>query len=283
MFGVHTSLLGSFDVLMMYRVLCTHKRMYCGMCTCTCTCLRINKPQVVRTTGGSETWVPEIQLVGIHLDFAPEIQSFHTTAPPHATVGGSFKIGYPGKGYTLAIPATATADDVQAAIEDMLDVGDVAVTRTPYLYCACNDAYTWHVTFLDLKSPVKQLKVDDAQLNGNGAAVSTVTTVQQAARVRGSFRLILGDAMTRPLAHDVSAKKLHKALEDDLGMESLLLLFRAASYAMTQFYVVVCRCGSGIHFCACTDRDWRSKLGHYVSSTCFRRRCRHSDAGKQFK
>jgi hypothetical protein len=47
--------------------------------------------------------------------------------------------------------------------------------------------------------------------------MSPVTTLQQAARVQGSFRLTLGDDVTRPLAYDISAPKLQIALEEDLG------------------------------------------------------------------
>lgn len=59
-----------------------------------------------------------------------------------------------GLGTSRGIPSDATIEQVQAALEeDFPSLGRMLIAREEYTFCACDDGYTWTMTFDEVRYP----------------------------------------------------------------------------------------------------------------------------------
>ena len=223
----------------------------------------VKEVQYVRTKADAAREVFEIQVIGVAAVSQAEVQTFHTTAAPHHSVGGSFTLRYvdergEDRGTTVDLLADAPAETVKVELERSFPhLGAIAVSRTPYTWCACDDAYSWTVTFSVATGDVQLLLADGAGLTGMRSGVSDPVALQESPWLNGTFRLAAtarggdrhyvdqdGDGYnnsrpelgpvganysvggsgggepvwTRPIPVDASPLSLKAALEEDLGM-----------------------------------------------------------------
>lgn len=180
--------------------------------------MKIKDVQTVTTTlvqGTKLDAVQEVQLMRIEVERAPEIQSFYTTADVYQTVGGSFTLDYGLLGPSRPIPANANSEMLEVIImRDLPKLGLVTVTREPYIYCACYNAYTWSITFHDLdQGTVNPIVLNGALLSGQNAAIVGPVTIQNSSRIGGTFTLLnVNDHETAPIPYDVNDVDLIAAL-----------------------------------------------------------------------
>jgi hypothetical protein len=134
----------------------------------------------------------------------------------HETViDGNFIGGYFMLGASKLLPSNVSAVDMEAALELLIDVGDVSVSRSD----ADNQGgYVWTVTWLDAIGDVAPLKLSSS-LTGSGLS-AVVETVQDGNYLGGSFNLEYLGTVTSNLAFDASAADVKAALEKnvDIGM-----------------------------------------------------------------
>lgn len=147
--------------------------------------------QTVTTTGPYTPPVQEVQIVGTHIVPQPAIQSFHSTAAVGETVGGFFRVFYGLSGPTRPIPVNADEDMILAIFEyDLAVLGTINVSRVPYIYCACQNAFTWTITMTNINIGVAQtLSFDSTLMTGVEATISPATIIQSPARLSGGFAL----------------------------------------------------------------------------------------------
>jgi hypothetical protein len=113
----------------------------------------VTEVQTIRTEGlvAESKVVFEVQVVGTQLDHVPEIQTFETSAEPDYGINGTFRLSL-GDKWTRRIESDATAAAVaQYLMEDIPEVGVVAVTRRENTYCECFNAFNWTLTFVTLQ------------------------------------------------------------------------------------------------------------------------------------
>jgi len=222
--------------------------------------LDVQEVQYVRTSGDAARDTLEIQIIGIATDEQTEIQSFYTTTDVHDTVAGSFRLSYDDgesiSGETFEILHDAPSDTISVALQEAFpELGVVLVSREDYTWCACNEAYVWHITFLTATGDVKLLMTDGDGLLGS-SRISEMTTERESPWLNGTFTLGVqpfgGDfhysdpdgslfnnsdvskgpiggnysianpdiaIRTRPIAVDAPASEVAYALEQDLGMK----------------------------------------------------------------
>ena len=140
----------------------------------------------------------EVQLITTSATPQPGIISFHSTADVGETVGGFFTLSYDIHGPTAPIPANAEIGMLHAILSYSLPaLGNVTVSRQPYIYCACSNAFTWQFTFNDINMGIfHSFTVDDSKLLGSGAAIADVTVLQSASLLSGSISLSLATPLT---------------------------------------------------------------------------------------
>ena len=140
----------------------------------------------------------EVQLITTSARPQPGIISFHSTADVGETVGGFFTLSYDINGPTAPIPANAETGMLHAILSYSLPgLGNVTVSRQPYIYCACLNAFTWKFTFNDINEGIfHSFTVDDSKLEGSGAAIADVIVLQSASLLSGSFSLSLATPLT---------------------------------------------------------------------------------------
>ncbi|KAF1776446.1 EF-Hand 1, calcium-binding site [Phytophthora cactorum] len=154
--------------------------------------------------------------VGKHV---PEVQEVETSAADGQTIQGHFILRYPSAksaGLTTeTIPYDATALDVRRRLETAFpDIGELTVERDDTLEQVPEISRLWRVTFLSAVGNVPQL---EAQSFLSGLESKVVTrTIVNGNELSGSLRLSFLDGVTRPLAHDIAAEDLRKALLEDL-------------------------------------------------------------------
>ena len=180
--------------------------------------LSVNAVQTFSTIAAQKAAAKEVQVIRSSVEPQPAIQTFHTTADVGETVGGSFKISYGDHGTSRAIPCNADGPMLKAMLEyDLPVLGAISVERRPYIFCACEGAFTWVVTFADLVGgSVGTLAIDHGGLTGRGASVSAPSVVQAAALLRGSFSLSYegSTAMSSAVRYDASAVEIANAIRE---------------------------------------------------------------------
>ena len=176
--------------------------------------------QTVTTKTARLTPQREVQELGITIESQYEIQSFYTTADPGETIGGYFRIMQSTanlgsvQGPTRLIPANAHPDLLEVYIFDELDLGEVNVTKESYIYCACNNAFKWTVTFLDRKrGDLSPLIFDTSELTGLNAAIEDANTIQDSSFLGGTFTIIALGKETDSIPYDATADQIAEALE----------------------------------------------------------------------
>lgn len=113
-----------------------------------------------------------------------DVQAVRVSIDNGLYISGSFTLQYKGQ-RTLSIPFDATAGDVEAALESLCTIGDVAVTRT---MGPANGGYTWLVTVVTM---AEGEEAGDGQVSST-SALQTVTSHKL--DVDGENLLACGDA-----------------------------------------------------------------------------------------
>ncbi|CAE7827615.1 unnamed protein product, partial [Symbiodinium microadriaticum] len=140
-----------------------------------------------------------------------------------AAVGGAFTLSFRGE-RTAPIPADASAQFVEAALEDLASVDDVAVSRTllgtSSTSGGATGVATWLVTFAPVSGP-------SAGYAGNEAAPSTATTatlpsdaVPEAFALAGTLRVDGGSPSSLAMASVFELRCVATAGTVLLGMSS---------------------------------------------------------------
>ena len=188
----------------------------------------VNSIQTVTTRGAQVKPTSEIQIIGTHVRPQPAIVSFHTTAAVGATVGGTFFLAYglgatsKNQGPTRPIPADVSEIMMKIMLEESIsDFGNVTVVREPYIYCACNNAFLWTLTFNEIRSGVLLPIVINADgLTGERATAMGPIVVTRPALLGGTFTLNANGKVSRSVPSDGDALSLSLAL-GDLGYSAI--------------------------------------------------------------
>lgn len=124
--------------------------------------------QTVTSAGAdANSTVREVQMIQTIITPQPSIQTFHTTADVAASIGGYFRVSYGYHGPSGPIPFNADPSVMEAIITYDLHLGNITVTKVPYLYCACDNAFTWTITFYDQNdAPFDLITIDGTLLTG---------------------------------------------------------------------------------------------------------------------
>lgn len=188
-----------------------------------------------------QTLVPQVEIQEVHvvLKPQPEIQSFHTTADVGETVGGFFTIDYGILGSTRPIPANADPTIMEVYImTDLSYLGVVTVTREPYIYCACDNAFTWTITFHDLDvGQVLPIELDGSLLTGNEADVSDVTTIQNSSFLQGTFTISALGNVSGPIPFDADQFTMVDAVAS-VGLTATNVDVSAADRTGSRFWII---------------------------------------------
>jgi hypothetical protein len=176
--------------------------------------------QVVTVQVAEGTPTREVQLISTSIQPQASVQAFHTTADIGATVSGFFKIIISGVGSTRPIPASVDESTLINFIQfDLPTIGSVQVSREPYLYCACLNAFTWTVTFLDQNVGIFDAMVlSDSLLTGHGSSISDVEILQTPSRLEGTYTLSAYGYTTLPINYDADVAEITNAIEIGLGL-----------------------------------------------------------------
>ena len=178
--------------------------------------------QTVTTSGAWVQPTPEIQTFGTYVQPQAAILSFHTTAGINQIVGGTFEITYGSRpsevieGPTSPIAADVTPTMLEIQLRQAISqLGNVTITREPYIFCACENAFLWTLTFNDVAAGVlHDFVINSAKLTGGGATIVGPTTVRDAAYLAGSFNLIANGKTSAPLPFDATISQVSSALAD---------------------------------------------------------------------
>ena len=174
--------------------------------------------QSVITSASPGPSTREVQLIKTDIVPQPAIISFRTTAGVGEIVGGTFKIMYGDTaiylGPTQGIPANANADMIEAIIRfDLPSLGAVTVTREAYIFCACENAFTWTITFLDIiEGPFDQFIFDASLLTGLDATVVGPNIIQLPALLGGTFSLSALGRNTSQIPYDATVLEIKDAI-----------------------------------------------------------------------
>lgn len=182
--------------------------------------------QTITTQSTDPFLVPTkcIQLIGTEVQRLPAIMSFHTTGAVGTTVSGDFKIYHDNhraagisSALSRAIPANVNEGMLAAILqEDLPHLGQITVSREAYIYCACENAFTWSVTFTELtEGYVESLLFDTTGMNASaGAAVVGVVREQEAGIVDGYFQLHANERTSQAVYHNASTADIRTALAE---------------------------------------------------------------------
>jgi len=135
---------------------------------------------------------------------------YHDTVIDGNYIGGYFLLGA-----SNLLASNVSAADMETALELLIDVGDVSVTRSD----ADNQGgFVWSVTWLSAIGDVAPLKLSSS-LTGSGVS-AVVNTVQDGNYLGGTFNLEYLGTVTNDLAFDASADDVKDALEAnvDIGL-----------------------------------------------------------------
>jgi hypothetical protein len=173
-----------------------------------------------------------VQMFGTSVTPQPAIMSFHTTGDVGSTVSGQFRLKMKGSygnvdtGYTRFLDANVNADMLRTILHaDIPSLGTIEISREAYIYCACENAFTWTITFADLdEGYVGDLAFDVSMMNttyANGQDVNTTytgsdivgpTRVQEAALLGGTFTLKANEKTSSALSYNATIQDIKDAL-----------------------------------------------------------------------
>ena len=185
--------------------------------------LSVNTIQTITTKAQDPFLVPLpcIQIVGTQVERQPFIESFHTTGAVGSVVGGTFRIyhanhpyiGGPDSGKTRPILVDVLPSSLVTILsEDLPHLGRITATREAYIFCACENAYTWTLTFHDLTAGIiPSMKFDISGLLGS-SNIGDNKRIQEAAYVGGKFRLNVFGKQTGDIPYDASAADIERSL-----------------------------------------------------------------------
>jgi len=181
----------------------------------------VNSIQTITTIAKDPFLVPlhTVQIVGTKAIRQPFIESFHTTGDVGSTVAGTFRLyhndhtGGTATGYTRSIPVNVQPGGLVAVLNaDLPHLGRVTVTREAYIFCACDNAFTWTITFHDLTAGnVPSILFQTDGLEGSSAMVGP-KRLQEAAYMGGQFKLNVLGKQTGYIQYDASATDVVQAL-----------------------------------------------------------------------
>ena len=139
-------------------------------------------------------------------------QTIETSAA--ATITGTFAVSFRGQ-RTAAIPASATAAQMHAALEQLSTIPSlVTVSRN----ASSSNGFTWVVTFPSSMGAVDDFVLDGGLLAGTDASIDLYKTVvvyktAQKHDISGTWVIHLGTEVTGSLAFGCSAADVKTALE----------------------------------------------------------------------
>jgi hypothetical protein len=206
------------------------------------TNLRVKEVQTVTTGIKNESQADaqqEVQLVRIEIPPKPEIQSFYSTADVYATVGGHFRLNYGNLGPTRWIPANADPEMIEVMVmRDIPRLGVITVTKTPYIYCACYNAFNWTITFHDLDvGTTYPIKIDYSELSGKGAKIVGPFTIQNSSIIGGEFTLKALGKESRGIPYDVGTDEMIEAIAD-LGINAVEVQISSQNIARSRTWTI---------------------------------------------
>ena len=207
--------------------------------------LSVSPVQTVSTVALFSAPIPEIQVIQMSLVPRVAVQEFHTTADVGETVGGTFRVYFGTVGPSDPIPYNAVEAQMQAFFHQALPaIGNVTVHREPYIFCACNQAYHWTITFHDHGfGPLPPLHFDTAELTGAHVAMVGPTVVQEPAILGGSFAVQYNSPHTglprtsHYIPYDATAEQMTGALTA-LGLNMLSVLVTNRQREGTRMWLV---------------------------------------------
>ncbi|RYH30929.1 hypothetical protein EON65_03875 [archaeon] len=157
----------------------------------------------------------EVQTVQTNINPQPAVQTFYTTAGIDQAVGGYFTISFGLYGPTQPIASNADASTLLAILGyDMAVLGAIEVSRTRYDYCACENAYSWTITFSDYNvGTMDFITIDGSLLTGVGARISQPVMLQNPSLLSGSFRLSALGKKSTLIPFDASVALMKSSIE----------------------------------------------------------------------
>jgi len=178
--------------------------------------LSVTTLQTVTTLGRYQSPVREIQIIRLKVEPQPGIVEFHSSAAVGETVDGYFTIVYGDSGTSRQIPVNADGPMLASIFSyDFPMVGKVSVYREPYIYCACNGAYKWTVTFLEfVEGKMKDFSFGNVLMKGKDAMVVGPIVLQKPALIGGSFKLKAFSLESSPIPFDAKADDIRKGCLD---------------------------------------------------------------------
>jgi hypothetical protein len=158
----------------------------------------------------------EVQLLQTTVIRQPAKQSFHTSAAVGSKVGGGFRLLHGNLGPTALIPANADYAILAAALRaDIPSLGNVTVSREPYIFCACDNAFTWTLTFHDITAgQFAPMTLDGSGLTGVDAQILGPTIVQAPAFLGGTFTLSAVNKTTSPVPVNAGVARITAAFAE---------------------------------------------------------------------
>lgn len=141
-----------------------------------------------------------------------------------SSVSGSFALAFNGE-TTPVLPYTATASDVEAALEGLSTITNVQVTRQSFL----NDGAMWLVRFLEPYGAVPLLSFD-SDLTTLSATDLTAVVVEEVKgnELSGTFILDSTTNVAGPISFNASAVTLQRRLQELYGLSSGIVVTRGA-------------------------------------------------------
>ena len=194
---------------------------------------------------GKRNPIYEVQILDLYADTPPsapinEIQVFETEldvedavrteqvitsfADPHETVGGFFKVDIKNYGASTSLPVDISGEGLATFIEEEFPLlGKIEATRTNNVWCACNNAYDWTITFLDSTSMgnMEAFAVNSDEVTGAGAGVSPQgKIIKDRTFVGGTWSILNPNngMKSRDISFDATADDIKAVFESDLGL-----------------------------------------------------------------
>eukprot|EP01038_Epipyxis_sp_PR26KG_P006150 gene6150-8477_t len=193
--------------------------------------------QIVTTS--AEPVIPQQQVQSITTSVSSQnaIQSIYSSADVGETIGGYFRITYGDHGSTQPIPSNADPDMISAILAfDLPSLGKVNVVKEPYIYCACYNAFTWTLNFIDINEGEfpNVISIDSTLLTGSGAVIVGPQIIQSPAKLGGSFIVNAVGKSSTPIPYDASVDQMNEGISSmGLSLSNILISPVAATGSRT--------------------------------------------------